>query len=168
LSADFDGQTVHSSEEITSEQRRRLIQMVKDLRPWLSPQGAPIAVPPPSNAAAPAPAESTPMVAQPPTIPIATRPPVPLVIAIPPVVVQQKGPISPVPPTIAKQIDEILQKRIADTPLAVRGLSLIELPGHEVAFKVGLQQYDSIDKIPDPEVAAAYRAAIKQWENHAI
>ena len=174
LSADFDGQTVHSGEEISVEQRRRLIQMVKDLRPWLTPQAAPIAVPPSPTApadgapAAPAaPAETAVPVSQPPTIPLGSRPPLPAVIALPPVVIQQKGPISPVPPTIAKQIDDILQERIADTPMANRGLALVELPGHEIAFKVGLQQYDSIDKIPDPEVAAAYRAAIKQWENHA-
>ncbi len=63
------------------------------------------------------------------------------------------------------QIDTILQARLAGTPLAERGIFLTQSPEGGVNVYVGLTRYEGIDDVPDPEVKAAIRAAIAEWEN---
>ncbi len=63
------------------------------------------------------------------------------------------------------QIDEILQAHLDGTPLGERGIFLAQSPQGGVYVYVGLTRYDGVEDVPDPEVKAAIRAAIKEWEN---
>lgn len=90
----------------------------------------------------------------------------------------QAKPTAPKPATIAKedrpsapansivnQIDSILQTRLVGTPLEERGIFLTQSPEGSVIVYVGLTRYNGIDEVPDPEIKAALRAAITEWEN---
>ena len=66
--------------------------------------------------------------------------------------------------SIVSQIDEILQTQIDGTRLAERGLRLAELPGHGVSVWIGIQQYQEIDQVDDPEAKDAIRKAVRAWE----
>ena len=67
--------------------------------------------------------------------------------------------------SIVGQIDSILQMRLAGTPLEDRGVFLAQSPEGGVMVYIGLTKYNGIDDVPDPEVKAAIRAAIAEWEN---
>jgi hypothetical protein len=67
--------------------------------------------------------------------------------------------------SIVAQIDTVLQARLEDSPLADKGIRLIErtaLGGVEVY--VGHQKYPSLDDVPDQQIKTAIRAAIAEWE----
>ena len=51
------------------------------------------------------------------------------------------------------------------TPLAGRGIYLANSPEGGVVVNVGLQKFNGIDEVTDPEIKAALRAAITEWEN---
>jgi hypothetical protein len=67
--------------------------------------------------------------------------------------------------SIPEQIDAYLQDLIEGTPLASRGISVADWPKRGVVFIVGVEVYDDIQRIPDPEVQKAIRAAVKMWED---
>jgi hypothetical protein len=69
------------------------------------------------------------------------------------------------PTSIVGQIDQILQTRIAGTPLEDRGVFLTQSPEGGVMVYIGLTKYLSIDDVPDAEIKAAIRAAISEWED---
>ncbi len=128
---------------LPAEQRKRLIETVARLRPWIDapaqPQEAPPPVPPPAASSA----------AQPPS---PTRP-------------AASAQEAPAPASsMVGQIDEILQQNIAGTPLAERGLRLVEEPGGGVMVKIDATHYASIGEVTEPEVQAALRRAISLWE----
>jgi hypothetical protein len=58
------------------------------------------------------------------------------------------------------------QNRLAGTPLADRGIRLTEAL-HGAPSYHRHRQYDGVDKVPDPEIQAAIRAAIAEWEKAA-
>lgn len=66
--------------------------------------------------------------------------------------------------SIAAQIDEVLQEKMAGTPLEKRGISLLDHPGQGVLVRVGLDQYDGIDAVPDEEIRDLIRSAAAEWE----
>ena len=66
---------------------------------------------------------------------------------------------------MVSQIDAILQARIAGTSLADRGVFLAQSAQGGVNVYIGLTRYNGIDEVPDPEVKAAIRAAITEWED---
>ena len=65
---------------------------------------------------------------------------------------------------IPEQIDEIFQKNIAGTHLENKGISVRAWPNRGVVFIVGLDVYNDIHAIPDPEIRSEIRKAVKQWE----
>ena len=145
LRADMDGRSIKTSAELTPEQRRRLVMVVTDLRPWLTPPAAPepaAAVVGTGQAAA----------AKPMLRPIAIpAPPAPVVTG------PDGKPTAPM--SIVGQINDILQDKLVGTPLEDRRISLIEMPGHSVAVKIGIDKFATIDEVPDPEIQAIIRAA---------
>jgi hypothetical protein len=155
LRADMDGRTIKAGSELSPEQHRRLEMVDTDLRLWLTP----------STAAAPSiepeRTEVTPPVVQ--TV-------IPRPIAIPalptPLVPGTDGKL-PASKSIVGQIDDILQDKLVGTSLQDRRIRLIEIPGHGVAVKIGIDQYAAIDDVPDPEIKAIIRAAVKIWEGRA-
>jgi len=162
LSLDLDGTRVDTS-SLTADQRKRLIEMLNLMRPWL--EGKPLAVPvkpasmpqsqpnpvPPPAAVTSTPAAPPPSISQP-------VPPKPATIA------KEDRPIAPAG-SIVSQIDSILQARLATSPLIDRGIFLAQSPEGGVMVYVGLTKYMGIDEVPDPEIKAAIRAAIQEWEN---
>ena len=62
------------------------------------------------------------------------------------------------------QIDAILQARLAGTPLADKGIRLVEsIRGGALVF-VGNKSYEGVGEVPDPEIQAVIRAATAEWE----
>jgi len=152
---DLDGARVNPI-SLLPEQRKRLIEVLNIMRPWLEGRSASApsvmtSPPPPSGKPTPAPVQ-----------PASTSPrpsaPRPATIA------KEDRPAAPAD-SIVTQIDRILQERLEGTPLEERGVFLTQSAQGGVMVYVGLTRYNAVDEVPDPEVKAAIRAAITEWEN---
>ena len=169
---DLDGRRVNPI-DLTSEQRRRLIDMLNIMRPWLEGRSAPAPAPKSSISTPPPPKPTTlderlnavggPVPENRP-VPPAARP----VVQPPPArsstIAKEDRPSAPAN-SIVSQIDSILQDRLEGTPLEERGIFLSQSQEGGVIVYVGLTRYNGIDDVPDPEIKAAIRAAIAEWEN---
>jgi hypothetical protein len=158
LHLDLDGARL-LFESITPEQRRRLIQLLSQIRPFIE-----------GGAVAPAPKEPmrTPITAPPGAMlvpDIRETPKVDIIkgmrIAIESSVIKKMPEEKPI--SIVALIDKVLQKRLMGTPLALREIRMEEGPIGEVIVCVGKQKFDGIDAVPDAEVQSAIRAAIEEW-----
>lgn len=158
LQLKLDGTQVDSS-KLTADQRKRLITIITQMRPWLglsktsappaqpkpasSPQGASVSEPKPSPVQSPA------------TAPEPTTPPLG----------DDEDELPPASLSIVAQIDSILQARLAGTPLADKDIRLQEsLEGGAIVW-VGSQKYESAEDVPDESIRAAIKGAITAWEN---
>ncbi|RPJ23803.1 MAG: hypothetical protein EHM33_19825 [Chloroflexi bacterium] len=153
---DLDGARVNPI-SLLPDQRKRLIEILNILRPWLEGKPAPSATtsPPPSSRLAPVqPASLSPQ----PVVAPQTPAPKPVTIA------KEDRPVAPAN-SIVTQIDTVLQAQLEGTPLGARGIFLTQSPEGGVAVYVGLTRYNGVDEVPDPEIKAAIRAAITEWEN---
>lgn len=159
LSLDLDGSRVDTT-ALTADERKRLIEMLSLMRPWL--EGKPVPAPQSQSPSAFQPQQSAPLTSPPPAAPRpVTSPPAgprPATIA------REDRPVAPAG-SIVTQIDTVLQSRLAGTPLEDRGIFLAQSPEGGVMVYVGLTKYMGIEDVPDPEVKAAIRAAIAEWEN---
>lgn len=162
---DLDGQRVDTS-QLTADQRKRLIDLMVTMRPWI--EGKPTAAPQPVSRpiAAQTPSLSKPLspsgtMQTPPTAASISQPrPTPVVAAA----ASASKDDAPAPTSMVGQIDAILQKSLIGTPLAERGIRLIESAQGSVVVMVGLQRYSGVGEVTDPEVQAAIKAAIAEWE----
>ena len=143
LRLDLEGKTI-DVDSISTDQRKRLIEVVTRLRPWIEGRGAPTQQTPPAPVSVPL----TPPAIQPTPIRPVTAP----------------AKKEEAPQSMVAQIDEILQQRIMNTSLEQRGLKLEETPGGGVTVVVGSNRYAGVGEVPDPEVQTALRAAIAAWE----
>jgi hypothetical protein len=173
---DLDGQRVNPI-SLSSDQRRRLIDMLNIVRPWLEgrveptpfskPTAPPSSAPPTtvedrlSSFGAPSP-ESKPVPPTSPSTPPQQSAPPP--VARPGIIAKEDRPAAPAN-SIVGQIDSILQARLVGTHLEGRGVFLAQSPEGGVIVYLGLTRYNGIDEVPDPEIKAAIRAAISEWEN---
>jgi hypothetical protein len=159
LTLDLDGTRVDTS-SLSADQRKRLIEMLNYIRPWLEnkPAPAPVMTPPAPPSPSPvADAHLTPTPANPRPIPQTREKP-----AAP--AAKDDRPAVPANSIVA-QIDAILQEHLVGTPLEGRGIFLTQSPGGGVNVYVGLTRYDAVEDVPDAEIKAAIRAAISDWEN---
>lgn len=162
LTLDLDGSRTDTS-ALTADQRKRLIEMLNLMRPWLEgkPVAAPVRTPPPSQ---PKPVAD---IRQGASV-VSTAPaPQPISQSAAPrssVIAKEDRPIPPAG-SIVTQIDSILQAHLDGTPLQERGVFLAESPAGGVTVYVGLTKYTGVEDVPDPEIKAAIRAAITEWEN---
>ena len=157
LTLELDGVRMNTS-ALTAEQRKRLIDMLTAIRPWL--EGKP-ASPPPTVPSQPAP------VTAPQAVSSAPPPgPVPAASAARPTPTAKRREEEPeaLPTSIVGQINMVLQARIAHTPLATPGIVLLESPTGGVNVYIGVEKYEGVDAVPNEEVKAAIRAAIAEWE----
>jgi len=168
----LDGQHVDTS-TLEAEQRKRLIAILTQMRPWLD---APKSAQPPAQAwpasspkgmsplkgATPARAmpASTPSLSSKPT-----RTPSPAPKQAAPQSENDNNEPATAPESIVAQIDSVLQARIAGTPLADKGVRLQESLEGGVLVWVGINKYESIDDVPDEQIKVAIRAAIAEWED---
>ncbi len=154
---DLDGQQVDTS-HMEPQQRKRLIDLMVVMRPWIesgpvAPRSQPAPAPAPAAVATPAAAPR----------PVAAPPPGPPPAAATPPAASAAEPTSAPTPMVG-QIDAILQSRLIGTPLATRGIRLVESMQGGAMVMVGLNRYAGVGEVPDPEVQAAIRAAIAEWE----
>ena len=178
---DLDGERVNPI-TLSSGQRRRLIDMLNLMRPWLEGRTAPAAAPAIKTSAPPpvstppvtlddrlntfgtAATPSKPESAPPPIAPSPRQPAASPPAARPAVAAKEDRPVAPAN-SIVGQIDSILQARLVGTPLEERGIFLAQSPEGGVSVYVGLTRYSGIDDVPDSDIKAAIRAAISEWEN---
>ncbi|PKN95301.1 MAG: hypothetical protein CVU44_01065 [Chloroflexi bacterium HGW-Chloroflexi-6] len=166
---ELDGQRVPAG-ELTTEQRQRLVGIVVQIRPWIdgkpvpkaSPASQPVASPPP-----PAPQPRVPLSSYPASSPLTGPPP-----RIDPI----RGLRGIVEKDITKKdssnlvsvvalIDQVLQRQLVNTPLESRRIKLEEGPHGEVQVHVGAVRYASIDEVPQPEIQAAIKNAIAEFNS---
>jgi len=175
---DLDGVRVNPL-SLSADQRKRLIDMLNIMRPWLEGRSAPAPNPSMNTMPPPAPSQPTSISQRLETFggaPTENKP-VP-VQPMPPPVKPISQPAASRPPTIAKedrpsapansivsQIDSVLQARLEGTALAERGIFLTQSPEGGVNVYVGLTRYNGVDDVPDPDIKAAIRAAISEWED---
>ena len=177
---DLDGTPVNPT-SLSSSQRKRLIEILNVMRPWLEGRLAPEAPRPltaapearstiaePSLPATPSPTSSpalSPSSSPPPSrTPMAESRSERPVSARPQIIAKEDRP-SAHATSIVSQIDSVLQARLAGTALEERGIFLTQSPEGTVNVYVGLTRYNCVDEVPDPEVKAASRAAISEWED---
>jgi hypothetical protein len=160
---------------LSPEQRKRLIDMLNIMRPWLEGRSAPA---PSMNPTQPAtPSQSTSIsdrletFAGTPNQPVSVQPvghasqPVPPRTAPrPSTIAKEDRPFTPAN-SIVGQIDSVLQARLEGTSLGDRGIFLTQSPEGGVIVYVGLTRYNGVDDVPDPEIKAAIRGAISEWED---
>ncbi len=158
ITLDLDGARVDTT-ALSSDQRKRLIEMLNLMRPWLEGRQVPAPSTPSSASVVPQP-RPTPVT---PTPPPASMTPPPMVSRVNTIAKEER----PIPPagSIVSQIDSILQSRIVGTPLEERGVFLAQSPEGGVMVYVGLTKYMGVEDVPDPDVKAAIRSAIREWEN---
>jgi hypothetical protein len=66
--------------------------------------------------------------------------------------------------SVIEEVNDILQKKLTGSPLSGKGIHLMENHNREIRFWVGLNSYDDVEDIPDPEVRQIIDAAVKEWE----
>jgi hypothetical protein len=137
----MDAQQLSSPNALLAEQRRRLIKLVIDLRPWLE---APVE----SQATAAAQPQTAPAVQ------VSPAPAKPAKEKAAPVVIK----------SIIEQIDDVLQAKLIGSALEKREIHLAEGPEGAVVVKVGLNKYNGIDAVPEPEIQTLIRQAVGDWE----
>lgn len=162
LTLDLDGVRADTS-ALTADQRKRLIEMLTVIRPWLEGRAAPApAGAPASPVSASLPPTQTKSAASTatPSVPRATTPQ-----PAAPKSVDKDEHATPPATGIVGQIDSILQARLVGTALEGRGIFLSNSPQGGVIVNVGLQKFNGIDEVTDPEIKGILRAAITEWEN---
>jgi hypothetical protein len=68
--------------------------------------------------------------------------------------------------SVIDEVNDILQKKLAGSPLAGKGIHLMENYNNEIRFWVGLNSYDDVEEIPEPEIRQIIDAAVKEWEEN--
>jgi hypothetical protein len=68
--------------------------------------------------------------------------------------------------SVIDEVNDILQKKLAGSPLAGKGIHLMENHNSEIRFWVGLNSYSDVEEIPDPEVRQIIDASVKEWEKN--
>lgn len=170
LVVEMDGRSFLTPESLDAVQRERLETSARELRAWLGmglesapvpPPAQPYVVQPPLVASAQPPSYTPPAAAR--TYPVQPTPVVPVKAALP--LPGAKDEPIPAPKSIVMQIEDVLQDMIAGTPLAARGIHLTEDPIRGVMVQVGVQFFEGIEAVTDPEAKAAIRKAVETWES---
>jgi hypothetical protein len=147
---DMDGRRIESKEALQPEQAQRLLGLVLDLRPWLD-TNRPALTPQPAGQSMPEPAAPV----QPDKINNVSAP---AGEVTKPVVALE---------SIIEQIDKVLQKKLSASAFKERGIRLMEGPGGIVMVKDGLNKFEGIDNVPDPEIRTLIRLSVTEWEKSA-
>jgi hypothetical protein len=163
--AEIDGVQFAGPKDLSPEQRRKLVQVLREVAAWFNESGPkPVITPPVAQSEAQgaiplAPARLDPSAA----ILIEPKPAPPVLAVDKPIDVKKTAPFS-----IVAQIDAILQGMLQNSPLKAKGIRLVEDPSGGVNVWVGIHRYPGIDAVTDPEALAIIRAAVTQWERQSL
>lgn len=147
-SLEMDG-VILNAKNISPEQKKRLIELVTVMRPWVEGGQISAAIPQPAAAPPTPPMPVSPKEAAPrPGQPLKKPEPDKQILSL----------------SIVQQIDTVLQERLLNTPLEKSGIRLQESPQGGVEVYVGLQKFETIDEVPDETIKKIIRAAIAEWE----
>jgi hypothetical protein len=136
---EMDGKRLDNKEALQPEQRQRLLNLVLDLRPWLdTARSATSGSGAITQTAQPEKNKNLPGKKE-------VTPP-------------------PVLESIIQQIDKVLQAKLATSALKDRGIQLTEGPGGIVIVRDGINSYEGIDTIADPQVKTLIRQSVADWE----
>ncbi len=91
--------------------------------------------------------------------PVTPSSPVPAVISLR----STPKPAAPPPKSIVGQINDILQEKVKDSPLAEVGIKLQETPKGVVVW-VGKESFQGVDTLPEGDAKKIIRAAVAEWE----
>jgi hypothetical protein len=157
---ELDGKVFRSPSEMTDNQQARFTRLLEVLQSWVKPpEGKPEAVQPalqvgaagkPSEELQPVPGEKR----------VSYNP---IKVFADAIGVDTNKPKSE-NMSIVAQVDEILQEKLENTPLAKRGISMKDSLDGGLLVWVGLQQYASIDEVPDPEIREVLKQSVEEWE----
>ncbi len=68
--------------------------------------------------------------------------------------------------SVVEEVNDILQKKLIGSPMAGKGIHMMENHNKEIRFWVGLNSYDHVEEIPDPEVRQIINLSVKEWERN--
>lgn len=68
--------------------------------------------------------------------------------------------------SVVDEVNEILQRKLHGSPLAGKGIHLMENHNKEIRFWVGLESYNDVAEIPDPEIRRMINEAVREWEQN--
>lgn len=66
--------------------------------------------------------------------------------------------------SVVDEVNDILQKKLHGSPLAGKGIHLMENHNQEIRFWVGLNSYNDVDEIPDEDVRRIINESVREWE----
>jgi hypothetical protein len=68
--------------------------------------------------------------------------------------------------SVVDEVNDILQKKLIGSPLAGKGIHLMDNHKNEIRFWVGLNSYNDAEEIPDQEVRDIIKESVKEWERN--
>ncbi len=143
----LEGEVIEYSDDLSKEQKEKLIALVVALRPWLETEKKKK-----QTKAAPPPPPKKPHK----TVSVPVEPPP-----------AASADVKTAGLSIVDQIDRILQVKLEDSPLGQRGIRLRSSLGGGLLIQVGLDEYEWVEDIPEQEIQAIIREAIAEWESEA-
>jgi hypothetical protein len=153
-SLEMDG-VLLNTKNTSADQKKRLIELLSVIRPWLEGgQAVPPAAPPTMTSPQPLPQPVPIQAAVPPRSPSATQP-----LPVTNLSEKEFKALS-----IIAQIDHVFQTRAIGTPYEAMGIRIVEGAVGSVEVKIGGNKYPSIDDVPDADIKKNIRAAIAEWE----
>ncbi len=167
-----------SPQELSEPQQKQLQTLMREWLSWMGFANSMPAAPAPAPAAGPAPEPAAPptpppavLVTPPPAEPVLPKPAgnAPLV-AVPDLQISlapKPAAEPPKPKSIVEQINDILQEKLLTHPLRVKGIRLVEDPKMGVVVWVGIEHFNGVDGVVDPEVKALLKAAVAEWEQRS-
>lgn len=66
--------------------------------------------------------------------------------------------------SVVDEVNEILQRKLHGSPMAGKGIHLMENYNREIRFWVGLQSFSDVSEIPDLEIQQLINEAVREWE----
>ena len=68
--------------------------------------------------------------------------------------------------SVVDEVNNILQQKLHGSPLAGKGIHLMENHNKEIRFWVGLNSYNDVDEIPDEDVRRIIDESVREWEQN--
>ncbi len=166
LAVRMGDQILTSSDQLSDAQRRNLNTTMKEWLVWLGfPVSQTVASTPFIMGAAQV---TSPPQTLDPAVP--SEPPSPediIAASAPATPANTQGKAKPAvekPKSIVEQIDEILQDKLKISQVHNKGIRLVEDPKEGVVVWVGLEHYNGVDAVNDPEIKALLKDAVGEWE----